>query len=562
MLRLRWVETGIVSLVCVMALGCGSEPPPSTEGSAEDPGADVVPTDASDPLDGEAAEDAGETPGADTADSGGDAPIEPDPAALLAVDGDPNFAVASAGWYRGDLHYHTDFSDDAKEQGGDPLPVCIDIADAYRHPDYLAVHPERANDGLDFIAITDHRTDLAISDPGFTHEHLILLPGEEYGGSGHANIWGLQQHIDHNSQRGESQNDRHNDAIAEAHEQGAVFSINHPLDRNAWNWDTPEVDAVEVVNGMWAGFSTGMSEEEYQSVLDRGTMTPALEDAYQSGGPSLGDQSLRFWHNLLSSGVHAAIVGGSDRHMFYPAGLPTTYVRKPDGEPYDALVGPALGSDGVVEGIRRGGTFVSRSPFAAQVDLRAEAADGTAYPMGAELPAGQAPWTIHIEVSRADGGRVRLLEGSLGGPGEPARVVFDEPVSGARVTGTFEWTPPEGGGWLHAFVWEPIPDVAGLPPHLQDAAEVLSQTIEGEPFINLVAAILPMVEGLLAFDPSLCNKDEWDPTRPLCMTVDVDTLTTFYLPEELVALINRIFDDADTPTDYCMGAISSAFLVR
>ena len=106
------------------------------------------------------------------ADEGPDLPVEiadtdatEPPPALAPVAGDPNFATAASGWYRGDLHYHTNYSGDAQKQGGDDLPVALAIADAFRDPAYLAAFPGRAGNGLDYIAITDHRTDAAILGP-------------------------------------------------------------------------------------------------------------------------------------------------------------------------------------------------------------------------------------------------------------------------------------------------------------------------------------------------------------------------------------------------------------
>src|SRR4051812_21093654 len=170
------------------------------------------------------------------------------PLALTSCTDDPNpgnFAQAANGWVRGDLHFHSNFSEDAFKQGGDDLAAALTIADAYRDPAYIAAHPAYAGDGLDFVALTDHRTDVGIKDAAFKHDHLILLPGEEYGGGGHAGIWGLKQHITQDTQHGESQDERHRDAIREAHAQGALFSINHPCQSTRWPWTVDEVDGVE-----------------------------------------------------------------------------------------------------------------------------------------------------------------------------------------------------------------------------------------------------------------------------------------------------------------------------
>ena len=103
---------------------------------------------------------------------------------LAPLEGAANFAVAQAGWYRGDFHYHTTHPEDAKEQGGEGVGTALAIADFYRHPAFEAGHPDEVGNGLDFITITDHRTDTHLSDPELVHDHLIIVPGEEYGGAG------------------------------------------------------------------------------------------------------------------------------------------------------------------------------------------------------------------------------------------------------------------------------------------------------------------------------------------------------------------------------------------
>lgn len=89
-----------------------------------------------------------------------------------------NLAGLAAGWVRGDLHSHSTHSADAKKQGGDDVKTCLAIADAYRGSAFLGAYPEAAGNGLDFLAITDHRTDAVLSDPEHKHAHLALIPAE------------------------------------------------------------------------------------------------------------------------------------------------------------------------------------------------------------------------------------------------------------------------------------------------------------------------------------------------------------------------------------------------
>jgi hypothetical protein len=513
--------------------------------------------------------DTGADAAADTAaDTGADTAADTDAGplpVLAAVSGDPNFAVSEAGWYRGDLHYHTNYSEDAAKQGGDDLGVCLDIADAFRHPDFTTRHPELAGNGLDFIAITDHRTDAAFADPDFTHDHLIILPGEEYGGTGHAGIWGIEAHITQDPIAGESANQRHIDAIAEAHAQGALFSPNHPTQDNSWVWDTPDIDAIEVWNGPWTGFyqSATLAQVE-ERIAATGSENPYIRDAVTGTRDGANASAVRFWQGHLTAGVHVPIVGGSDRHMLLSAGLPTTYVQKPEAAAFSGLDGPALGVEGILAGIREGSTYVSRSPVGPQVDLAAEDADGKLYRMGAELP-GPGQYTIRIRVSRAEGGRVRLVSGPLRAAvdgritPEPA-VVFDEPVGAALVEGRYDWEVPASGAWLHAVVLEPIAPTP-LPPEGQAILEQFTAPAEGNALVVMAGALLPLADSDLVLNPAACNPDEWTPWMLQCMTVDFTPLPTFYVPDGIERLLNIYFEDG-AATPWSMGAVTSAFLAR
>ncbi len=545
----------LVWLVLLLAASCGGDD--ATTDSAADSAADTA-TDT--------AIDAGPDGIADTATDADDTGLDNGPPPVLApVSGDPNFAVAAAGWYRGDLHYHTNYSEDAKKQGGDDLGVCLEIADAFRHPAYTTRHPELAGNGLDYIAITDHRTDAAFADPDFKHDHLIVLPGEEFGGSGHAGMWGIEHHITHEPIAGESENERRNDAIAEAHAQGALMSPNHPAQDNPWVWDTPDIDAIEVWNGPWTGFYQAVSLEKLEErIASAGVENPYIRDAVTVRGGGANASAVRFWQGHLTAGVHVPIVGGSDRHMLLSAALPATYIQKPQAAAFADLNGKALGVEGILAGISEGSTFVSRSPVGPQINLSAEDGDGKSYRMGAELP-GPASYLIRIRVSRAEGGRVRLIAGPLraavdGRFSPEPSIVFDEPVTAALVEGSYTWEVPAEGGWLHAVVLEPL-SVGPLPPEGQAILEQFSVPAEGNPLVVMGGALLPLADSDLVLHPEDCDPDQWTPWMLQCMTVDVTPLPTFYMPDGIERLLNIYFEDG-AATEWSMGAISSAFLAR
>src|SRR5262249_60053423 len=74
-------------------------------------------------------------------------------------------------WMKGDFHVHSNHSPDAII--GDDIATVIKCADVA---------------GLDFTVISDHRCVDCLSDPQFlgAQTRLVLIPGEEWGGPGHA----------------------------------------------------------------------------------------------------------------------------------------------------------------------------------------------------------------------------------------------------------------------------------------------------------------------------------------------------------------------------------------
>ena len=480
----------------------------------------------------------------------GDSPKAPGPP--------PAIATQTAGWYRGDLHYHTNYSEDALRQGGDDLTTALAIADAYRDPAYLAIHPEHAGDGLDFIAITDHRTDAALADPAFRHPHLAVIPGEEYGGSGHANIFGLRRHIPHDVRQGETQDARHIANMAEAHAQGAIFSVNHSTQENLWNWSLDDIDAVEVWNSAWSAFwgEGTLARLDARVRESGGAENPYIRDAISQRGGGPNAQALRLYYNLLTRGRHVAVVGGSDRHMIFPAALPTTYVQV-------TPAGARLTASEVVAGIRSRATFVSRSPHGAQLTLEARDASGRKFGVGAALPMA-ARYTISVRVARAKGGLLRLVGGPvLPGTGPASAqpsVLLERPIDRDVFEASVEWNVPTTGGWLHGIALEPRV-VEPLDPDFEPLREQFSRLSMGDNLVASVAPLLPIADIDVVLDASLCTRERWAREKAPCMLADQTTGGTLYLPDAIVRLIHTYFEGG-VATPYSMGALTSAFLAK
>jgi hypothetical protein len=479
--------------------------------------------------------------GCGAADEG---PLDGPPAPVVPL---PDIAAVADGWLRGDLHVHTNYSDDALEQQGDWVAGTLAIADAWRADAWIAASPRAADAHLDFVAITDHRTTAALADPELVHDHLIVIGGEEFGSDGHAGAWGIRTPVPHEPRGTESPNQRIAAAIDEVHAQGGRFAINHPaLDGDLWVWDVAGFDAIEVWNGPWSLVKPGLTEARLDAEAAlRGVENPAIRVAARLTGAGLNAQALRFWQAYLSRGVHVPPVGGSDRHVLFPIGLPTTYVST---TAHDAA--------GVLAGIAAGSTFVSRSPSGPQVVLTAEI-DGTIYPMGAELPPAGAV-TIRWRAARAAGGLVRIVAGAIDPVMPPPVTVAQAFLATEDAAGEFTWQPPPTGAWLHAVVVDPLP--RATPDRLAAAVQTVTTYPDGE-VGDLATALLPLADTAAMFDPTICEPARWEPWRLPCMPVDRAPLGTFYISDDLLPLFAVEFAGT-APTGFAMGAISAAFMVR
>lgn len=249
----------------------------------------------------------------------------------------PRVAKKEAGWYAGDFHVHSH-----------------DSTDATPSVDQIAVYA-RAH-GLDFVEISDHNVfggQDYFADAAVAHPDLLLVPGVEYTTyAGHANGIGATHWVDHKIGQPGITIDG---AVDQFHEQGALFSINHPkLDLHQcigceWRHDLDgaKIDAVEIAN---------------------------LGQA--NGGAIMLPGALGFWDSICAKGHHAAALGGSDDHR---AGQSTGMFASRIGEPVTMVYAEELSAAGILEGIRKNRTAVKlRSSADPMVDLTSEtAADGT-----------------------------------------------------------------------------------------------------------------------------------------------------------------------------------------
>lgn len=285
--------------------------------------------------------------------------------ALLLARGGAALADQPAGaWYRGDLHTHSTYSD-----GDSGVAQLLEVAELR---------------GLDFFALTDHDSKMGgvprhWEDPAYHSARMVLLYGVEWTtGAGHANILAVgpfayeRLWLANRAQDAES-------AARIAHEEGAIFSINHPSADLCcpWQLDIPlSLDAVEVWNAPFRF-------------------------------PNKSHLAMRqFYEALLREGRRPTAIGGSDSHALRgfqarinQPGSPTTWVYAAERSP-----------EGILAGIAAGHVSVSYSSTGDRLNLTADAdGDGVFELMSGDAMAPGRPVTLKAQMHGAS----RLEQGAL-----------------------------------------------------------------------------------------------------------------------------------------------------
>lgn len=234
--------------------------------------------------------------------------------------------IPSGAWYKGDLHSHSTYSD-----GDSPVSEVIARAETK---------------GFDFFSITDHDVSLSGNpvhwiDTSYRSETMAILYGIEWTTpQGHANIWAAAP-FDYTSLWQANRKRNALTACNSAHDNGALFSINHPESIFVSTWDYPVfdcIDSVEVWNGMYRF-------------------------------PSLNRWAAHnFWDNVLNSGRRITGVGGSDAHhvkkwqsVLLDHGNPTTWVFAEEKN-----------AQSIVAGIKAGHVSISYAPAAPRLEFIAD----------------------------------------------------------------------------------------------------------------------------------------------------------------------------------------------
>lgn len=474
-----------------------------------------------------------------------DVPVVPDPALRLR----------DGGWLIGDLHMHSTYSD-----GEDSVAVTVGLAEYFTDPDFLAFHPAYDGFALDYIALTDHRTAVQNLDPDFVSEKVVLIPGEEFGGPGHACLFGVTDTVNHNANGGQTTVEDYFDGLEVAGAMGAVRSINHPFTTGIYfPWDLHNYDSMEIWNVKWAVSQPGASQatiDEWE-VQKGATASVQFRRAADFQGIGGNAQALKFYEVLLSRGHHIAVVGGSDRHTVFGIGFPATWIKSTSRDVV-----------GILDAIRARHTFVNRTPVAATIEMTVDVGTET-YMQGDQIPipAEGLEVTISLRTTRAAGGRLFLIGGHA--------IASDEELAGAIIsendlmvaveTDDFQIeykTTVMPGDWFYPVVHEPLVQ-PGLDPVLTAQIPEIAATvaqISGENYSPLIGALFPYVDDLTFMSPENCDPAGWVADKAQCMPPDNNGMATIMLPDWIDRVLNVVVENGESSTEWCMGAAASAVM--
>ena len=224
----------------------------------------------------------------------------------------PAVVRSEPGWYRGDVHTHSDHSDAHDVPVSGLLQMARDA-------------------GLDFVFLTDHNTVAGVSEMDASTGTALLASGgiELTTYWGHALCLGAREWIDWRMDPGTGDMGR---IATDTYARGHVFIIAHPLADGdpgctgcAWRFGEMmpgKARVVEVWNGPW-------------------------------GGDSNNERTLALWYDWLNQGLRLAATAGSDAHGprdFASAGG------------FNVIYAEALSEVALFEGIVAGRLYLSSGP--------------------------------------------------------------------------------------------------------------------------------------------------------------------------------------------------------
>ena len=281
--------------------------------------------------------------------------------------------MQSRGWYRGDCHVHSVFSD------GELTPE--QLADAARAA------------GLDFVATTEHNnTEAYDAWAKAAGTDLLVIPGEEVTTqTGHWLALGLRpgQVVDWRYGVRDRAIGRH---LGEVHDAGGLCVAAHPYGpypSGRFRYPYAGFDVVEVWNGLWTSDLAWNADNE--AALAEWARALTAGDAERRWRPAMGN---------------------SDTHLEDQIGIPQTVVQADDLSPASIL-----------DGIRAGRSWIAGSA-AVQLSLTATSGGRTAQ-IGDRLATSGAAVVVRAEVGGVPDGTVSLHTDRVKVHQEPAAGVLE-----------------------------------------------------------------------------------------------------------------------------------------
>ncbi len=249
-----------------------------------------------------------------------------------------------AGWYRGELHAHSKYGG-----GSETVGELVRRAEAAK---------------LDFLAIADRNTLASALDPEFKSNSVALIPAMEWGTEqqGIALLYGP----------GTVPGPVLNAADAQAlvwlvQTQGGAYAVAHPcFEKAPWLWGLANVNAIEVWCREWAKVPPatlarlGAIGEE--RTREKRLVYP-LARAVATQGLSANGQAALYYEYELQRGLRAGLIGGSM----------SSDPKVALAEPVTWVYAEEKSARGIVDGIRRGRTFVSHSLDGPTIEFAADA---------------------------------------------------------------------------------------------------------------------------------------------------------------------------------------------
>lgn len=250
-------------------------------------------------------------------------------AAIPSRERAPVIARAQPGWYRGDLHTHSDHSDAHDFPVDDLLRMARDA-------------------GLDFVFLTDHNTVIGLLEMDASAGETLLSAGgmELTTYYGHALCLGARAWVDWRIRPGTGDMAR---VAAMIYAQGQVFVIAHPQADGepgctGCSWRFGEMmpgnaRVIEIWNGPW-------------------------------GCDSNNEKALALWYDWLNQGLRLAATAGSDAHGS------RDYASGPG---FNVIYAEALSEAALLEGVLAGRLYLSSGP---RLVFQAQDDEGVAWMLG------------------------------------------------------------------------------------------------------------------------------------------------------------------------------------